>query len=302
MRKREKKICIIVINHLGGNILKECVTSILTLTNYTNYKLIIIDDYPNDRIVDEIKREFREVKIISLNTRVSTGYARNIGIEYAIIEEKADYIIFLDNDVKVVDGNWIRKLLKLMDKDKKIGVIAPVIYTQEYYQTFTKKDVDLIRYIPGACIMVRKEVFQKIGGFDVNFWPLGNDDSDFLNRVISSGFKVAITGKTRIFHNTTTKKRRSIFWSFINTRNYLRYILLNVRINNLYEIFSLIVIRKNLSDSFRPSNLIFSPDWYVRLVLLPLALLSNLRSIREILKLRRNRSGFYFLSHRVKNM
>jgi GT2 family glycosyltransferase len=296
----EKKVCIVIPTHLGGTLLMDCVKSIFNSTNYKNFKVIIVDDFPNDEMVYKIKETFKDVITILMKKHESASYTRNVGIEYSLIKEKADYVVLLDNDIKIVDKNWLKKLVTIIENNEEIGVLAPIIYTPKYYQTYTKKKVHFTKYVPSACIIVRKEVFEKIGGFDPNFWPLGNEDPDFCNRVIAAGFKIAVTGATRVLHQTSNKRRISVYWSFIHTKNYVRYILLNLRKENLHEIFSLIAVRKNFSDSFRPSNLFFTPDWYRRLVFLPPTFLINLTKIKEILKLRRDRSGFYFLSPMIK--
>lgn len=295
------KVCVVIVSHKGGNLLLECVSSVLRLTKYQNYRVIVVDDYPNDENLKvAYRRKPKKLKIIFLERHESASYARNLGIEYSILRENAKYIIFLDSDVKVLDGNWMNNLVKIMENYKEIGILAPIIYTPVGNQTFTKRRVQFVDYVPSACMIVRRSVIEKIGGFDPDFWPLGNEDPDFCNRVKLSGYKIAITGVTKVFHQTNIKRRISTYWSFIHTKNYVRYILLNLRKGNFYEIFSLIAIRRNFSDSFRPSNLIFAPDWYRRLVFLPLALLVNLLNIRKILKLRRNRSSFHFLNPMIK--
>jgi len=297
----KKKVCVVIASHQGGNLLMECINSLLRLTRYENFKLIIVDDYPNDKALKAIdKSKLKNIKVIFLRRHESASYARNVGIEYSILKEDAEYIIFLDSDVKIVDEYWIDKLVNILEAHKEIGILAPIIYTPRNYQTFTRRKIQFLDYVPSACIIVRRAVFEKIGGFDTNFWPLGNEDPDFCNRVRSAGYRIATTKLVKVLHQTTEKKRKSIYWSFVCTKNYVRYILLNLRWKNFHEIFSLIAIRKNFSDSFRLSNLIFVSDWYRRLIFLPLALILNLFKIREILKLRRDRSGFYFLKSMIK--
>jgi GT2 family glycosyltransferase len=298
----EKKVCVVINNWNGGNLLLKCISSILNVTEYLNYKVIVVDDGSTDGSGEEVKRKFKNVKVIFLKEHKGASFTRNVGIEYCLKNEKADYVIFLDNDVKIEDKNWIEKLISIMEKEKEIGILAPIIYTPEYYQTFTKKTIEYTKYVPSACIIVRKDVFKKIGGFDINFLFVGNEDPDFCNRVRASNFKIAVTNKTKVFHNTSTKKRKSIFWSFVSTYNYVRYILLNLRENSVFEIFSLIVIRKNFSRGYNPSNLIIVSDWWKRLILFPLAFLLNLIRIREILKLRRERNQFHFLSEKIKKL
>jgi len=301
----KKRVCIVIASRKGGNALIKCVESLLRLTRYTNFKLIVVDDYPNDSILKTFlgsidRHKSRKIKVIFLRRHESLSYARNVGIEYSILSENAEYIIFLDNDVEIVDKYWIDKLVSIMEKIKEIGVLSPIIRSPTGYQTFTKRNVQFNKYVVPACMIVRSNVFKKIGGFDPDFWPLGNEDTDFFNRVMASGYKIAVTKTTMILHHTTPKRRISAYWSFVNTKNYVRYILLNLREKNFYEIFSLIAIRKNFSGSFRPSNLMFSSDWYRRLVFLPLAVFVNLLNIRKIMKLRRDRAGFYFLNPMIK--
>jgi len=293
---------VVINNWNGGNLLIECVSSLFEKTKYDNFKVIIVDDASTDGSDKIVKKKFKNVKVIKLKKHGGASVTRNIGIEYCLNREKADYVIFLDNDTRIEDEHWISRLVSIMEEMEDLGVLAPIISTPQFYQTYTKKKIEFVRYVPSACVIIKKDVFHKIGGFDTNFLFVGNEDPDFCNRAIAAGFKIGVTSVTRVFHNTSFRKRKSMFWSFICTYNYLRYILLNLREKNLFEIFSLIAIRKNSSGNFSPSNLVIAPDWWKRIFFIPLAFILNLRNFKEILILRRERKSFRFLNEKFKKI
>ena len=145
---------------------------------------------------------------------------------------QGDYFLFLNNDTKI-SPNFVDEMLKTFEIDPKIGIVGCLIYsmdnpkkvlhagicfTQNYVpyelgmkQPFVPEIQDLpandprvrsVREVPSvtaACMMVKREVFEKIGGFDeqyINGW----EDTDFVLKARELGYKVFYTGKTFIHH------------------------------------------------------------------------------------------------------
>jgi GT2 family glycosyltransferase len=156
------------------------------------------------------------------------GFAKgnNIGIQYALKAFNPDYILLLNNDT-VVDRNFLTELVKLMESDGKIGIAGPKIY---YYDFNGRSDVisftgeDIIpekgsgkRYgcgeidsgqwdrqmevdrLEGSCMLIRREVFERIGFFDENYF-LYWEETDFCIRAKRAGFKNVYCPKSKVWH------------------------------------------------------------------------------------------------------
>lgn len=196
-----------------------CVRSILEHTDFaeTPYEVILADDVSKDATA--IIERYIEGLVISRNTE-NQGFLKNCN--QAAKKVAGDYIFFLNNDTKVTDG-WLSSLLELMDKDEQIGMAgSKLIYPDgrlqeaggiiwsdasgwnygrlddpEKPQYNYVKDVD---YISGAAIMIRRALWEEIGGFDERFAPAYCEDSDLAFEVRKHGKRVVYQPKSVVIH------------------------------------------------------------------------------------------------------
>ena len=157
--------------------------------------------------------------VVSRNTE-NQGFLKNCN--QAAKKAVGDYIFFLNNDTKVTDG-WLSSLLNLMDGDESIGMAgSKLIYPDgrlqeaggiiwsdgsgwnygrlddpEKPQYNYLKEVD---YISGAAIMIRRSLWEEIGGFDERFAPAYCEDSDLAFEVRKHGKRVVYQPKSVVVH------------------------------------------------------------------------------------------------------
>ena len=157
--------------------------------------------------------------MVSRNTE-NQGFLKNCN--QAAKNAVGDYIFFLNNDTKVTDG-WLSSLLNLMDGDESIGMAgSKLIYPDgrlqeaggiiwsdgsgwnygrlddpEKPQYNYLKEVD---YISGAAIMIRRSLWEEIGGFDERFAPAYCEDSDLAFEVRKHGKRVVYQPKSVVVH------------------------------------------------------------------------------------------------------
>lgn len=194
-----------------------CLKSILMQTDNIEYEIILADDCSTDMT--------RDFSLYAENVAVSKtagnqGFLRNCN--HAAAEAKGRYIFFLNNDTNV-QRDWLSSLVHLMDSDPNIGMTgSKLVYpdgklqeaggilwndgsawnygrgknpeSPEYNYV---KDAD---YISGAAIMIRRELWQEIGGFDERFAPAYCEDSDLAFEVRKHGFRVVYQPLSVIVH------------------------------------------------------------------------------------------------------
>ena len=116
------KVSIIILSWNRKDVLRACVNSVLEI-DYTNYKIIVVDNASTDRSAHELPLSFPSVKFI--RNKENLGYAggNNAGIRYAV-KKGTDYILLLNDDV-IVDSDFLTELVKVAESDSRIGMVGP---------------------------------------------------------------------------------------------------------------------------------------------------------------------------------
>lgn len=195
----------------------QCLCSLLAAEDNCSYEVILADDCSTDLTID-ICRVVKNIKIVK--TKKNSGFLKNCN--NAAKQAKGKYIYFLNNDTQVQTG-WLDAQVSLMEKHKKIGMTgAKLVYPDgrlmeaggiiwrdgtaanygnrqdpilpEYNYV---KEVD---YISGAAIMIRKKVWEEIGGFDERYCPAYCEDSDLAFAVREAGYKVIYQPESVVIH------------------------------------------------------------------------------------------------------
>lgn len=213
------KVAIIILNWNGKHDTIECLQSISVL-NYPNYIVTVIDNASTDHSVEDIKKIYPNINIIENIENLGFTGGFNVGIRYAI-EEKSDYILCLNNDT-VLDKNFILELVKIGETDSNIGGLCPI----EYDYNSPKKivyaggsigiissklygygEIDNGQYsrvkqtkmLCGSALMIKKEAFLAIGFFDEEYF-YGSEDKDLAIRLINNNFTIFFVPSAKIWH------------------------------------------------------------------------------------------------------
>ena len=194
-----------------------CLVSILEHTKDVSYEVIIADDVSKD--ATEHLAEFAENLVICRNS-TNQGFLRNCN--NAAKSAKGTYIMFLNNDTKVTEG-WLSSLVKMMEEDGTVGMCGSklvypdgrlqeaggIIWSDGSGWNYGRlddpdkaeynyvKDVD---YISGAAILIRRSLWEEIGGFDDRYAPAYCEDSDLAFEVRRHGYRVVYQPLSKVIH------------------------------------------------------------------------------------------------------
>ena len=196
-----------------------CVRSIIAHTDFdeTPYEVILADDVSTDATA-EIGKYIRGM-VVCRNTE-NQGFLKNCN--QAAKKALGEYIFFLNNDTKVTDG-WLSSLVSLMERDPRIGMagsklIYPdgrlqeaggIIWSDASGWNYGRLDdpakpeynyVKEVDYISGAAIMIRKQLWEEIGGFDERYAPAYCEDSDLAFEVRKHGKLVVYQPQSVVVH------------------------------------------------------------------------------------------------------
>ncbi len=238
------QVKIIILNWNGKKDTLECLASVMSM-DYKNYDVIVVDNGSTDGSVDAIRECYPDVKIIENGKNIGYAAGNNAGI-YRALEDKVDYVFILNNDV-IVDPNLLTKLVDVSELDGEIGIVGPANY---YYDKpdilwsmgaslSRKGDVDNkiigqgelgllwnhiqeVDSIVGSAILVKKEVFSKVGVFDERYF-LCHEEYDFSARVAGSGYKSISVPSAKIWHKVGASlgEAESPLRNYFNVRNRL---------------------------------------------------------------------------------
>jgi GT2 family glycosyltransferase len=223
------KVFIIILNYNGLDCIKTTLVSVLRL-DYLNFEIVLVDNNSQDGSFELVRREFPKVTSIKNSENLGFSAGNNIGIEYAL-ERGADYIFLLNYDTKV-EKSSLSYLVEEMEKDKKTGIASPMIFEGDTSNVwFSGGKIDWLKmkseqiknkktknyynsdYLSGCAMLIRAEVFRKIGLFDEKFF-LYWEDTDFSVRAKKAGYKLAVYPQSRICHfeKSQEKMERKIYW------------------------------------------------------------------------------------------
>ena len=178
-------ISVIIPTHNRDYLIRRAINSVLC-QDYSDIEIIVISDGSTDKtneIVEEISQYDNRVKFIHYEPSQGSNYARNVGID----NSKGEYIAFLDDDDEWVE-NKLMKQWKMLNSDQELGFIytgVRCIYVNEgiEYLSIPYKSGNLANSILlGNCIgttssaIVRREVLEEIGKFDLNLKALQDYD------------------------------------------------------------------------------------------------------------------------------
>jgi GT2 family glycosyltransferase len=237
------------VNWNGSNDTVECIKS-LTKIEYANYNIIIVDNGSSNNEVALLHEKVGNYcRIIELKRNLGFAIANNIGIRIAL-QSGAEYILLLNNDT-VVDSRFLSELIVAACNDPKRGILGPKMYFYEerdrlWYaggklnmyirhktEGLNKVDSDQYNsikrtdYIAGACMLVRKDVFNAIGLLPREYF-LGWEDIDFCVAARNKGYECIFVPTALIWHKASASFRRQglghkqVFFGFRN-RIMMRY-------------------------------------------------------------------------------
>lgn len=258
-------VSVIIVNHNGIEFVGACLRSVLD-SEYKDFEVVFVDNGSTDGSLHQVKKAFgNDPRLRFVENRSSVGPAvgRNRGAKVA----KGEYLIFLDNDTQV-DKNWIGELTEVLERDSSIGAgqakllrwgtdklydcagdyLGPMGFLIE--RSRGAKDTGQFDYVAdilsakSAASIIRRGLFEKIGGFDEDFY-MYLEETDLSWRVWLSGFRVVFVPSAVVYHafNTPKKDFRRYYPKYVvryyGCRNYISTLIKNLEFINLIRFLTL---------------------------------------------------------------
>lgn len=265
---------IIICNYNGEKYLDACLTS-LRKTTYPNFKVLFIDDGSTDKslnMFESLAGKDKRFELIKNINNLGLTKSRNKAIKLS----SADILVFLDNDTEVTP-RWLSELVRTLTSFEGIGAAQSKLVDFKNRNKLQHAGIKLIPYTGwgapisqgkspdsyqiseeiiglGASLAVKREIAEKIGGFDEKLIHY-TDDLDFSWRIWIAGYRIVSCPMSIVYHWSKGEssirvrggKRSAVYFHLC--KNSLRSITKNYQINNAIKyVFTSIVI--NLSRAF----------------------------------------------------
>lgn len=222
------KVSIIIPVHNQYSFTMKCLFSVKQNTILKNYEIIIVDDCSTDE-TSSIENNVHNVKII--RNKTNKGFLLNCN--YAVQQAKGEYIYLLNNDTYILPSA-IDKLVEVLSFDKNVAAVgSKLVYPNGKLQgagsvvmkngtvysighlenPFDEKYNSLqeVDYCCGASLMIRKDIWDSLGGFDELFVPAYFEETDLCLRIKKLGYKVVYQPESEVVHYTSQSYSENSF-------------------------------------------------------------------------------------------
>ncbi len=219
--KQNPEISVILVNYNGKVFIEDCLDSLIRDPFYEQTEILVVDNGSKDESPELIREKYPVVNLLINTENRGFAWANNQGIQVS----RGDYVLLLNTDTAVPPGA-LRELLSILKSDENIGAVGPLLYSNEnQYQVSFGYKVDFlhellkrsilnyiwkkrlrylrrdiaVRWLSGACILIRKKSLEEVRFFDDNFF-LYFEDIDLCYRLQQKKYKLILTPSVRVYH------------------------------------------------------------------------------------------------------
>ena len=222
----EPLISIVIPNKDHVEDLRRCITSIEKKSTWKNYEIVVVENNSVEQSIRDYYKELEsdpKVKIVTYEGGFNYSRINNVGVK----ETKGEYLLFLNNDTEVISSDWMEQLLMYAQR-KDVGAVgAKLYYADNTIQhagvviglgahrsaghTHYKMPREHLGYmgrlcyaqdvtaVTGACLMVKKSIYEEVDGLDESF-TISLNDVDLCLKIREKGYLNIFTPFAELYH------------------------------------------------------------------------------------------------------
>ena len=225
-RRSTPRISIIIPTKDSPDVLHQCLYSLFAKTTYPAFEVLCIDNATSDaRALQEMKEA--PVQRILLSGKFNFSKANNLGLAHAT----GDYLVFMNNDIEILTSDWIEQLLYYAEQHdvgaagglllypnntvQHAGVVLGCRGTADHVLRGCPGDADgyagslscarEISAVTAACMMMRRDVYESVGGFNEHFFT-AYQDVDLCLKVRHRNMRIIWTPRARFIHHESVSR------------------------------------------------------------------------------------------------
>lgn len=220
-------VSVIIVNYNTKDLTLQTISSVYEQTNNIDFEIIVVDNASTDGSTEAIENTFPKVKLIKSSENLGFGRANNKGVEIA----KGRNVFFLNPDT-ILLNNAVKILSDFLDNHPNVGVCGGNLYdsdknpTRSYWMFYSPIIWDLngmlrnkveqliygksygfnytdkpkpVAHIVGADMMIKREIFNEVGGFDKDFF-MYREETELNFRIYKKGYRSMSVPDAKIIH------------------------------------------------------------------------------------------------------
>lgn len=224
-------VSIIIPNKDSVEVLSRCVDSVENITEYHNFEIVIVENNSTEKetftYYEMVQNKYDNVKVVCWDGIFNYSLINNFGFKYC----EGDYILLLNNDIEVIEPGWLSSMLGYCQRED-VGIVgAKLLYPDDtiqhagvamvhcdnlvqhsgpihvfanldkrdhgyFYRAILSQDLSIVT---GACLMTKRNIFEKVGGLNGNY-RVAYNDVDFCLRVREEGYLVVYDAYAMLYH------------------------------------------------------------------------------------------------------
>lgn len=229
------KLSVIILNHNVRFFLELCLKSVQDAIKNIEAEIIVVDNNSEDASCQMVKDLFPDVILIDNKENFGFSKGNNIGVSKA----KGEYVCVLNPDT-VLPEDVFEKLLEFSESKENLGIVGcklingrgeylpeskrniPFVRAavkkllgnpKDYYATYLgENEIGKVSILVGACMLMRREVYDIVNGFDEDYFMYG-EDIDLSYKVLKAGYENYYFGKSKIIHFKGESALRDTFYA-----------------------------------------------------------------------------------------
>jgi GT2 family glycosyltransferase len=225
--KRAPKISIIIPTRDRVDLLSRCIETLETKTDWPAYEVVIVDNDSSDPSTLRFLRETKH-RVLRYEGPFNFSAICNFGVR----ESDGEWLLFLNNDTEFTESDWLAAMAEHVQRPEVGAVGAMLLFPSGLVQhagvVFSESDFATHAYlnfpaismangghlhvirncsaVTAACMLVRRDLFETIGGFDEKNFAVSYNDVDFCIRLRQRGYSILYTPHARVIHHESASR------------------------------------------------------------------------------------------------
>ena len=216
------KLSVVILNYNVRHFLELCLKSVQAAIADLEAEILMVDNNSQDKSCNMVKAQFPDVVLIENKNNDGFSKGNNIGVRHA----KGEYVCILNPDTVVAEDTF-KVLLEFAEKQTELGIVGcrlidgtghflpeskrnipkPEVALKKllgnsglyYANQVDEFGIDEVPVFVGAFMLLKKSVYNEVGGFDEDYFMYG-EDVDISYKILKAGYKNYYNGKTTIIH------------------------------------------------------------------------------------------------------
>ena len=237
MKASSGKLSVVIVAHNSSDVIRGCMSSLVGQDfDMTSCEILVVDNHSTDETIRVLQEEYPEFKLISSGLNQGFAVAANRGAR----EGSGEFLLFLNPDT-IIEKNLLQTAFSILDADPAVGIVGSRLvfpngneqascwkapswknllaeaflphHLAERMVTLCPNKSMSVPALSGACLFTRRDVFERVGGWDERFF-MYYEDLDYCRRVEAEGYRVMHLHEPATVHAIASSSHKNLDFFF----------------------------------------------------------------------------------------